>query len=88
MTAEMDRQEFVHVAMVKRRDEWHAEFVIDGRDYDTQEAIKSDLDEAYDFLHASRIAAEFEIRRPSDTEPDPRLPSWSEYKRASARPAG
>lgn len=86
MSGTIDRREFVHVAMVKEGDDdWRAAFVIDGRRYETEEAVKSELDEAYDFLHANRIPAEFEVRRPSDTDPDLQLPSWPEYKSRTAR---
>ena len=71
----------VHIAYLAGRDgTLRPAFLIDGRNYADAEAMQHDLDEAWTALTDRRIAAEFETRPTTSTEPLPALPSWLEYR--------
>ncbi|WP_040794528.1 hypothetical protein [Nocardia higoensis] len=68
------------IVRVRRNDRWRAEFVIDGRRYDTAEEFERVTTEAFLTINEQRIVAEFGTSEVSDSEPPLRLPSWEEYR--------
>lgn len=67
------------IVWVKRNDRWRAEFVIDGRRYDTAEEFERVKTEAVLAINGRRIVAEFETSDVSDSEQPLVLPSWEAY---------
>lgn len=75
------------VVRVRRDDRWRAEFVIDGRRFDTAEEFRRATDEAFLEINGRPIVAEFETSDVSDAEPRMRLPSWEQFRsRLGPRP--
>ncbi len=71
----------IHVASVRAPEGGFAQaFVIDGRDYTDAEAMKCDLDEAWDELTRRRVGAEWETRPTAGQSRLSWLPSWKEYR--------
>jgi hypothetical protein len=80
-----DDLELVHIFRLK----WGTEgkvprFVIDGRRYDTPEAVRADLREAARALSRLRIPAELETRPIAPHDRGPMLPSWREFREGLA----
>ncbi len=55
-------------------------FVVDGRRYDSPQAVRADLQEAARALSRLRIPAEIEARRVGPGDRGPMLPSWREFR--------
>jgi hypothetical protein len=71
----------IHVAYIRGSDgTLRPAFVIDGRTYGDEQAMKRDLDEAWDVLRRRRLVAEFETRPAEGEEQLAWLPSWPEYR--------
>jgi hypothetical protein len=55
-------------------------FMIDGRTYDTAEAVAADIEEAAQAISALHIPAELETRPIGPADHGPLLPSWREFR--------
>jgi hypothetical protein len=78
---DFDAREYLHTFRLK----WGTEgkmprFIIDGRKYDTSEAVKADLKEARRALSRLHIPAEIDMAPIGPNEHGPLLPSWREFR--------
>lgn len=85
MSDDFDEREYVHIFRLK----WGTEgkmprFIVDGRRYDTSEAVSADLKEASRALSRLRIPAELETRPIGPNDHGPMLPSWREFREGLA----
>jgi hypothetical protein len=85
MSDDFDEREYVHIFRLK----WGTEgklprFIVDGRKYDTSEAVSADLKEASRALSRLRIPAELETRPIGPNDHGPMLPSWREFREGLA----
>ena len=75
----MGEREVVRVVYVRNAEAGSAAaFAIDGRDYETDEAVRAAVIDAWDELENRGLVAEFETR-PAGERPD-WLPTWEQYR--------
>ena len=55
-------------------------FIIDGRKYDTSEAVRTDITEARRWMSRLHIPAEIDITPIGPNDHGPILPSWREFR--------
>jgi hypothetical protein len=82
---DFDERRYVHIFRLK----WGTagkmpRFIIDGRKYDTSEAVSADIEEASQALARLDIPAELETRRIGPNDHGPMLPSWREFREGLA----
>ncbi|HEX3733238.1 MAG TPA: hypothetical protein VHU91_09995 [Mycobacteriales bacterium] len=80
-----DERTWLRIVWIKQGDDWRAEFVIDGREYVSSEAVQAAVQHTYEELERRRIPAEIECSPVSPIEPLRELPSSEEYWRQLAR---
>ena len=85
MSGGYDERRYVHIFRLK----WGTEgklprFVIDGRKYDTAEAVRADIEEAAGAISRLHIPAELETRPIGPNDHGPLLPSWREFREGLA----
>jgi hypothetical protein len=78
---EFDAREYLHTFRLK----WGTagkmpRFIIDGRKYDTSEAVRADIEEAARALSRLHIPAEIDMRPIGPNDHGPILPSWREFR--------
>jgi hypothetical protein len=85
VTGELDERQYLHVFLLK----WGtagklARFIIDGRKYDSSDAVRADIEEAAAAMARLHIPAEMEMRRIGPNDQGPTLPSWREFREGLA----
>jgi hypothetical protein len=79
--SDRDERAWLRVFLVRAPEgDLRVAFAIDGRTYPSSEAVKRDVDEAYDELERQRIPFEYETRPIEPHEPPSDLPSWPDYR--------
>jgi hypothetical protein len=78
---DFDERRYLHTFLLK----WGTagklpRFIIDGRKYDTSEAVKADIKEAGRTLDRLQIPAEIETSPIGPNDHGPILPSWREFR--------
>lgn len=56
-------------------------FVIDGREYDNADAVRTAVREAVEYMQSRRIVGEHEAHYALAGEPKSDFPTWEDYKR-------
>jgi hypothetical protein len=82
---DFDERRYMHTFLLK----WGTagklpRFIIDGRKYDTSEAVKADIKEAGRVLDRLQIPAEIETSPIGPNDHGPVLPSWREFREGLA----
>lgn len=85
MSDDFDERRHMHTFLLK----WGTagkmpRFIIDGRKYDTSEAVKADIKEAGRVLDRLQIPAEIETSPIGPNDHGPVLPSWREFREGLA----
>jgi hypothetical protein len=81
VSGELDERQYMHTFLLK----WGTagkmpRFIIDGRKYDTPEAVRADIEEAATAMSRLHIPAEIEMSRVGPNDHGPILPSWREFR--------
>jgi hypothetical protein len=82
---DFDAREWMHTFRLK----WGTpgkmpRFIIDGRRYDTSEAVRADITEARRWLSSQHIPAEIDMTPIGPNDHGPVLPSWREFREGLA----
>jgi hypothetical protein len=85
MSDDFDAREYMHTFRLK----WGTpgkmpRFIIDGRKYDTSDAVRADLREARRALSRLHIPAEIDMTPVGPNDHGPVLPSWREFREGLA----